>query len=151
PDKLDPDFLPGGSATGPVTFATRPLSKALSYFAPPSKALYLQLFHALTGLGAMGGVLINGRQYLGNTPTLIAGPETLMRFGVVGMGDYFHTFHIHGHRWAIPGPDGSDSDTIQNSAEIRAVSSFEDTRVLGPANSFVFSIKEGEFFGARDD
>ena len=162
PDKLDPDFLPGGSATGPVTFATRPLSKALSYFAPPSKALYLQLFHALTGLGAMGGVLINGRQYLGNTPTMIAGPETLMRFGVIGMGNDFHTFHIHGHRWVVPGangiavapqnPDGSENpDSIQNSPQTKAVSQFEDTRTFGPANSFVFTIQEGEFFGARDD
>ena len=162
PTKLDPAFLPGGSATGPVTFGKTPLSKALSYFPPPSKALYLQLFHALTGLGAMGGVLMNGRQYLGNTPTLIAGPETLMRFGVIGMGNDFHTFHIHGHRWAVPGPDGhtvppqnddgsENPDSIQNSPQIRAVSQFEDTRIFGPANSFVFTMREGEFFGARDD
>jgi plastocyanin len=161
-DKLDPAFLPGGSATGPVTFATRPLSKALFYFPPPSKALYLQLFHALTGLGGMGGMLMNGRQYLGNTPTLIAGPETLMRFGVIGMGNDFHTFHIHGHRWVVPGPDGhtvppqnddgsENPDSIQNSPQIRAVSQFEDTRIFGPANSFVFTMREGEFFGARDD
>jgi len=148
PNELDPDFLPGGSATGPVT-TPRKRSRT-SYFPPPDKALYLQLYHTLTG--TKGGMLINGRQYLGNTPTLISGPETLMRFGVVGMGPAeFHTFHIHGHRWAIPGPDGSDQDTIQNSPQIRAVSQFEDTRIFGPANSFVFSIKEGEFFGARDD
>jgi plastocyanin len=148
PNELDPDFLPGGSATGPVTTTGRRLKK--SYFPPPDKALYLQLYHTLTG--TKGGMLINGRQYLGNTPTLIAGPETLMRFGVVGMGRAeFHTFHIHGHRWVIPGPDGSDQDTIQNSPQISAVSQFEDTRIFGPANSFVFSIKEGEFFGARDD
>jgi plastocyanin/FtsP/CotA-like multicopper oxidase with cupredoxin domain len=160
--QLDPDFLPGGSATGPVTFAKNPPSKTLFYFPAPSKALYLQLFHTLTGLGAMGGMLMNGRQYLGNTPTVIAGPETLMRFGVIGMGNDFHTFHIHGHRWVVPGPngiaaspqnpDGSDNpDSFQNSAQIRAVSQFEDTRIFGPANSFVFTIQEGEFFGARDD
>jgi plastocyanin len=129
------------------------------YWGPPSKALYLQLFHELSGAtGAKTGeaMLINGRQYLGNTPTLIAGPATLMRFGVVGMGNNIHTFHIHGHRWAIPGPDGTsvpqeDPNSFQNSAQVRAVSQFEDTRLFGPANSFSFTIEEGEFFGARDD
>lgn len=157
--QLDPNFLPDGSATGPVTFQkTGPIQQAGAithgYFAPPDKALYLQLFHTLTGTN--NGMLINGRQYLGNTPTLIAGPETQMRFGIVGMGDHFHTFHIHGHRWVIPGPGGTgvpqqDPDSFQNSAQIKAISQFEDTRIFGPANSFVFTIKEGEFFGTRDD
>jgi plastocyanin len=148
PELLDPDFLPGGHVNGALVVSG--VAGGKFYVPPPAKALYLQLFHVLTG--TKGGMLINGRQYLGNTPTLIAGPETLMRFGVVGMGPAeFHTFHIHGHRWVIPGPDGSDVDTIQNSPQIRAVSQFEDTRIFGPANSFVFSIQEGEFFGARDD
>jgi plastocyanin len=148
PDHLDPAFLPGGLVNGPLIVSG--VAGGKFYVPPPGKALYLQLFHTLTG--TQGGMLMNGRQYLGNTPTLITGPETLMRFGVVGMGPAeFHTFHIHGHRWIIPGPDGSDQDTIQNSPQIRAVSQFEDTRIFGPANSFVFSIREGEFFGARDD
>jgi hypothetical protein len=67
-----------------------------------------------------------------------------MRFGVVGMGnvDGFHSFHLHGHRWVIPGPDGTDSGTIQGSPQIRAVSQFEDTHTFGPANSFAFTIPE---------
>ena len=108
------------------------------YSAPPNQALYLQLFHALGD----AGMCINGRKYLGNTPTLIAGRTTKMRFGVVGMGSDFHTFHIHGHRWIIPGPDGTDLVTIQNSVQKRPVSQFEDTRVFGPANSFVFTLHE---------
>ena len=66
-----------------------------------------------------------------------------MRFGVVGMGTSgmgFHTFHIHGHRWTIPGPDGNIPGVIQGSAQVKAVSQFEDTRTFGPANSFVFTI-----------
>ena len=151
PMDLDPVWLPGGSATGRVIFQSGllPVDALGEYHTPPGKALYLQLFHTLTG--SNGGMLINGRQYLGNTPTLIAGPGTLMRFGVVGMGNDFHTFHIHGHRWAIPGPDGANPDTIQNSAQIRAVTQFEDTRVFGPASSFFFTIKEGSFMGARAD
>ena len=117
------------------------------YSAPPTQALYLQLYHELGN----GGMHINGRKYLGNTPTLIAGRRTKMRFGVVGMGNMFHTFHLHGHRWVLPGPDGNkhvgggdtgEPDTIQNSALVKAVSQFEDTKIFGPANSFVFTIHE---------
>lgn len=116
---------------------------------PPEKAQYLQLFHSLAGVG----MCISGRKYLGNTPTMVAGPDTIMRFGVVGMGSDFHTFHLHGHRWVIPGPNGADPGTIQNSAQVTAVSQFEDTRTFGPANSFVFTIDEsaarGSFFRAE--
>ena len=108
------------------------------FVGPPTKALYLQLYHEL-GHGL--GMTINGRKFLGHTPTLLAGPETLMRFGVVGMSEQmFHTFHLHGHRWIIPGPDGNNPNAIQASPMVRAVSQFEDTRIFGPANSFVFTI-----------
>jgi FtsP/CotA-like multicopper oxidase with cupredoxin domain len=61
---------------------------------PPAQAQYLLLFHELAG-GAM--MCINGRKYLGNTPTVVAGTSTRIRFGVVGMGNFdgFHTFHLH--------------------------------------------------------
>jgi plastocyanin len=115
-----------------------------NHYRTPVSAQYLQLFHTLTG----AGMLINGRKYLGNTPTMVAGPNSLMRFGVVGMGSDIHTFHIHGHRWVIPSAAG----TAQNAGGaipnpmINIASQFEDTRVFGPANSFVFTIKEGTSF-----
>ena len=117
------------------------------YLTPPTRALYLQLFHSLSGVS---GMAINGRTYLGNTPTMIAGTSTRMRFGVVGMGSDVHTFHIHGHRWAMPGPDGAGQSSIQSSAQVAAVSQFEDTRIFGAANSFVFTINEasGSFMRA---
>ena len=108
---------------------------------PPARAQYLQLFHTLSGQG----MCINGRKWLGNTPTVVAGPQTQMRFGVVGMGSDFHTFHLHGHRWVIPGPHGTGT-ALQSSIQDQAVSQFEDTRLLGPANSFVFTIEEGSGF-----
>jgi FtsP/CotA-like multicopper oxidase with cupredoxin domain/plastocyanin len=108
----------------------------------PERALYLQLYHTLGD----AGVCINGRTFLGNTPTLVAGEKTRMRFGVVGMGSEFHTFHIHGHRWILPGPHGTDIATIQSSPQDQAVTQFEDTRLFGPANSFVFTIHEGDGF-----
>ncbi len=118
------------------------------YRTPPQKALYLQLYHELPRVG----MLINGRKYLGNTPTLVAGPNTKMRFGLVGMNmDAFHTFHLHGHRWVIPGPQQGNNPpgTIQQQPQIQAVSQFEDTKVLGPANSFTFTINQGSFMGSR--
>lgn len=108
----------------------------------PERALYLQLYHTL----GSAGVCINGRTFLGNTPTMIAGETTHMRFGVVGMGSEFHTFHIHGHRWILPGPHGNDLATIQGSPQDQAVTQFEDTRIFGPANSFVFTVHEGDGF-----
>ena len=73
-----------------------------------------------------------------------------MRFGVVGMGSMFHTFHLHGHRWIIPGPDGNTPAAIQSSVQNKAVSQFEDTRLFGPANSLVFTIQgqSGSFMRA---
>jgi FtsP/CotA-like multicopper oxidase with cupredoxin domain/plastocyanin len=132
--ELDPDF-------GNIVRFCLPV-----YHPPPSKALYLQLYHTLGD----ASMCINGRKYLGNTPTLIGGPETRMRFGVVGMGSDFHTFHIHGHRWILPGPHGSDPATIQGSVQDTPVTQFEDTRTFGPANSFVFTIEEGDGFMRAD-
>jgi len=116
------------------------------YRTPPTKLLCLQLFHTVRN----GATCINGRQWLGNTPTILSGRDTRMRFGVVGMGSMFHTFHLHGHRWVIPGPDGNTPAAIQTSAQITAVSQFEDTRLFGPANSFAFTIQgqSGSFMRA---
>ena len=110
-----------------------------TYKTPPAKALYLQLFHKLTNSPGMN---MNGRSYLGNTPSLVAGTATKMRFGVVGMGASgdVHTFHIHGHRWIIPGPHGTTESAIKFSPTDTPVSQFEDTRIFGPANSFGFTI-----------
>jgi plastocyanin len=112
------------------------------YLTPPARAQYLLLFHEMAGVG----VCINGRKFLGNTPTLLASPTTHMRFGAVAMGSMFHTFHLHGHRWVLPGPEGDNIGAIQSSPQVKAVSQFEDTRTFGPANSFVFAIDEGQNF-----
>ena len=111
------------------------------YRTPPERAQYLLLFHNLTS----AQMCINGRKFMGNTPTVVGGPQTLMRFGIVGMGnvDGFHTFHLHGHRWTLNGPHGNNRAAIQGSVQDTPVSQFEDTRTFGPANSFAFTIKEG--------
>ncbi|MFB8207514.1 MULTISPECIES: multicopper oxidase domain-containing protein [unclassified Streptomyces] len=55
-------------------------------------------------------------------------------------GDFYHTFHMHGHRWAdnrtgmLTGPDDPS----------RVV----DTKIVGPADSFGFQVIAGEHVGA---
>ncbi len=136
PTKYNLTQLPGGSPTGSPIFHKGTHLDNYTYHTPPTKLLVLQLYHQLGDVFSC----INGRQYLGNTPTIVSGRNTLMRFGVVGMGSEFHTFHLHGHRWVIPGADGNTPNAIQNSVQKTAVSQFEDTRTFGPANSFVFTI-----------
>ena len=117
------------------------------YVDPPEKAQYLQYYHELPGVG---GMTINGRRYLGNTPTLIGGLNTKMRFGLAAMnGLTFHTFHLHGHRWVLTGPQGDTPQEIQGSSQTQAVSQFEDTKIFGPANSFSFTINQGSFMGSH--
>ena len=62
---------------------------------------------------------INGRAFVGNTPVFRAKVGELVQWDVIAIGDDFHTFHVHGHRW-----------------ESAQESRFEDTRTLGPAESF---------------
>lgn len=61
---------------------------------------------------------IDGRSYLGNTPLFSARVGEVVQWDVLALGDDFHTFHVHGHRWR--NPDGS----------------FSDTQTVGPAESF---------------
>jgi FtsP/CotA-like multicopper oxidase with cupredoxin domain len=116
------------------------------YVDPPRRLQILQYYHELPGVS----MTINGRRFLGNAPTVIAGPETQMRFGLAGMNMRdVHTFHLHGHRWVIPGPQGTDPETIQGSPQVQAVSQFEDARLFGAANSFSFTINQGSFMGSH--
>jgi len=61
---------------------------------------------------------IDGRAFVGNTPVFTSKVGDTVQWDVMAMGDEFHTFHVHGHRWLT---DGGTP---------------EDTRGLGPAESF---------------
>ena len=67
---------------------------------------------------------INGRAFVGNTPVYEARVGETVQWDVLAMGDEFHTFHVHGHKWRT---DGGTP---------------EDTRGLGPAESFRVRWKE---------
>ncbi len=67
---------------------------------------------------------INGRAFVGNTPIYRARVGDRVQWDVLAIGDEHHTFHVHGHRWRTP-------------AGVP-----EDTRTLGPAESFRVSWRE---------
>ena len=60
---------------------------------------------------------INGRAFVGNTPIYRARVGQRIQWDVLAIGSEHHTFHVHGHRWRRGGVP-------------------EDTRTLGPAESF---------------
>jgi FtsP/CotA-like multicopper oxidase with cupredoxin domain len=79
---------------------------AFHTFEPPTTGLK-QVFYCL-----------NGRAYAGNTPNLEAKVGERVAMHVYGVDNFFHTFHLHGHRWRDP-----DGTIIDNKA-------------FGPADSF---------------
>jgi FtsP/CotA-like multicopper oxidase with cupredoxin domain len=64
-----------------------------------------------------GFMTIDGRAFVGNTPVFRANVGQLVQWDVLSLGDDFHTFHVHGHRWR--GPNGP-----------------QDVQTVGPAESF---------------
>jgi FtsP/CotA-like multicopper oxidase with cupredoxin domain len=66
---------------------------------------------------------VNGRAFVGNTPVFRAKVGEVVQWDVLAIGDLHHTFHVHGHRWQIP-------------------RGFEDTRTVGPAESFAVRWRE---------
>jgi FtsP/CotA-like multicopper oxidase with cupredoxin domain len=74
-----------------------------------------------------------------NTPLCEANLGQRAEFVVIAHGDLFHTFHLHGHRWA---------DTRSGSlGSARDPSRVIDNRTVGPADSFGFQVIAGERVG----
>ena len=71
----------------------------------------------------MGFSTVNGRAFVGNTPTFRARVGDRVQWDVLAIGSEHHTFHLHGHRWTF-------------------AREFIDTRNVGPAESFRFRITE---------
>lgn len=75
-----------------------------------------------------------------DTPTFEATVGDRVEIIMITHGQYYHTFHMHGHRWAdnrtglLTGPD-DPSRVIDN-------------KITGPADSFGFQIIAGEHVGA---
>ncbi|BDI28280.1 hypothetical protein CCAX7_003310 [Capsulimonas corticalis] len=66
---------------------------------------------------------INGRSFLGNTPTFQARTGERVRWRIGSVGRENHVFHIHGHRWRMNG-------------------AFTDTHLLAPGTTATFDYLE---------
>ena len=73
--------------------------------------------------GGAATFCLNGRAYVGNTPTVEASPGQRLRWYVLNLdlGSMWHNFHPHSTRWELPTPPGGASDV----------------HALSPAESFV--------------
>ncbi|MER8018186.1 multicopper oxidase domain-containing protein [Streptomyces griseoluteus] len=82
---------------------------------------------------------INNRT-AGKTPNFEATVGERVEIVMITHGEYYHTFHLHGHRWAdnrtglLTGPDDP--------------SRIVDNKITGPADSFGFQVVAGEHVGA---
>lgn len=78
--------------------------------------------HTATEFGSVGmeSVALNGRTFVGNTPTIVVKSGKRLRWYVfnLDLGMVWHNFHVHGQRWLV----GKES---------------ADVRSLSPAESFV--------------
>lgn len=74
-----------------------------------------------------------------NTPHCESNMGDRVEFIVIGHGELFHTFHLHGHRWNDT-KMGVPSDLADQSRVI-------DNKVVGPADSFGFQVIAGERVG----
>jgi len=72
----------------------------------------------------LGFNTIDGRAFIGNTPTFHAKVGDTVEWNVVALGEQFHTFHTHGHRWI-----GGGGVPIDN-------------QEIGPGGSFTIRWKE---------
>lgn len=70
-------------------------------------------------------------------PTVDLGER--VEFVVVGHGELFHTFHLHGHRWA----DNRGGFVTSPGDTARII----DNKTVGPADSFGFQVIAGEHVG----
>ena len=74
-----------------------------------------------------------------HTPIFEANEGERVEFVVIGHGNLFHTFHLHGHRW-VDNRTGLPSSLSESAQTI-------DTRSVGPAESFGFQVVAGRGVG----
>lgn len=61
---------------------------------------------------------INGRAFIGNTPTFRARAGETVQWDVLALGENFHVFHVHGHRWMRNGVP-TDSELLGPSSTLK--------------------------------
>ncbi|MGW5125998.1 multicopper oxidase domain-containing protein [Streptomyces sp. NPDC004069] len=73
-------------------------------------------------------------------PTFKAVRGERVEFIVITHGEFFHTWHIHGHRWV-----DNRTGILQGPQDVSRVI---DTKTVGPADSFGFQVIAGDRVGA---
>jgi len=122
----------GGPATANVTINNLAFSPATVSVGPAGKVTWKNIdggnnnpiHHIVYASG--GGAqtyCMNGRAYVGNTPTIEVDTGARLRWYVfnLDLGSEWHNFHPHSSRWQLPAPPGGASDVHS----------------LSPAESFV--------------
>lgn len=71
---------------------------------------------------------------------LVAKQGERVEFAVIGFGDEFHTFHLHGHTWA-----DNRTGILQSHLDDTPLI---DNKTLGPADTFGFQVIAGQTVGA---
>lgn len=81
--------------------------------APPNSTEHLLVLHDLLGVGEC----LNGRQFPGNTPTVIARVSTRVKLRLLNFTPRVQTIHLHGHRWEQEN-DWADTVTLGSGAGV---------------------------------
>ena len=104
--------LPPTAPSTPVAAAPRADRENIAFFHDIYTPALIQPFNC-----------INGHAFIDNTPTFHARVGDRVRWRVATLGDNFHVFHLHGHRWESNGR-------------------FDDSVVFGPASTLTFDYVE---------
>jgi FtsP/CotA-like multicopper oxidase with cupredoxin domain len=98
------------------------------------KREFILWMHETTFWGMEVNNILKGKQVpLWTNPTVGARLGEKVRFHVIGLGTAFHTFHLHGHRWLLPG-----------------TTNVVDTVNIGPISRDTFVVQAGEGVGTGD-
>ena len=83
---------------------------------PPVDREFVLFFHELTGqiVPSLSGdlAMCNGGAYLDGSPRFTARVGDRVRWRIGSLGNSFHVFHIHGHRWLAPGTGWVDAQIL---------------------------------------
>ncbi|MEU3354387.1 galactose oxidase-like domain-containing protein [Streptomyces sp. NPDC037389] len=106
----------GAPATVGVTAKDNLFDPAAVQVAPGGKVVWTnagQHEHIVFAPGAGGSSLcLNGRSYVGNTPTIVADAGQRLRWYLINLdlATEWHNVHTHAARWKIPTPPGGSAD-----------------------------------------
>ncbi|MGH9931318.1 MAG: LodA/GoxA family CTQ-dependent oxidase [Pyrinomonadaceae bacterium] len=125
----------GGPATAAVDIGDNFFSPASVNIGPGGKVTWTHRGNSNHIVFASGGggstYCLNGRAYVGNTPTIVAESGQSLRWYLfnLDLGTVWHNFHPHSSRWQLPTPPGGASDVHS----LSPVETFVTNTVVPPA------------------